>query len=442
MRSSALVSVCVIISGASALGCDGSRTLDPSESDRVPLSARAANTGLASPSNASAVALATPAISVTWVDNSDNETGFEVQRSSSGAEGNYDVVLTVGANAVAVEDRAVSDATQYCYRIRAVRVTGKKAAYSLFSNTSCVTTVDPNPPVMPSMPATPTNVTATPISESELRISWQDNSSDETGFTVSRVGFNPFAVVPANTVTAVSYALSQGVEYCYQVKAYHTELMPDNVSRTSYAASDTACATIPVPTSPPEGSYAISVRPSGTGAFEITRVWSGAPNPPPFKVYRSVTDGSTWTQVNLASESYNTLSDYSITNEQKTCYRVIAYNIVGDGPPSNTACATYPNAPGSLAATWLDAETVELRWTDNSSSEEAYQVMTWIVQGSPDNSGTWEYEGGVVAEVPANATSVRIPRLTPDPYTSVWYFVVAKKDGGRSGSTELVSTSP
>jgi hypothetical protein len=37
---------------------------------------------------------------------------------------------------------------------------------------------------------------------------------------------------------------------------------------------------------------------------------------------------------------------------------------------------------------------------------------------------------------------VRIPRLTPDPYTSVWYFVVAKKDGGRSGSTELVSTSP
>ena len=92
-------------------------------------------------------------------------------------------------------------------------------------------------------------------------------------------------------------------------------------------------------------------------------------------------------------------------------------------------------------ATLVDAETLELTWTDNSSVEEGYQIITWISQGSPDNAGMTEYEGGVEVEVPANSTTARVPKLTPYPYSSVAYFVVAKKDGGRSNASNMVSAS-
>jgi hypothetical protein len=259
---------------------------------------------------------------------------------------------------------------------------------------------------------------------------------------VSRVGFNPFAWVGPNIVTALSYSLSQGVQYCYQVQAYHSALSNDGVYRTSYSAvSDTACAIIPVPSSPPEGSYAISVKPPGTGILQVTPVWSGASSLPAFRIYRSVDTGSTWLQINPDRQNDGTLLDYPIAAERETCYYVIAFNAAGDGPPSNTACATSPNAPAGLVATEVDRETVELSWTDNSFVEEGYQIITWISQGSPDNAGVSEYEGGVQVEVPANSTTARVPKLTPPPYTSIFYFVVAKKDGGRSNPSDVVSAT-
>jgi large repetitive protein len=73
----------------------------------------------AAPTNLAAVATSFKRIDLSWVDNSNNETGFEVWRSVSPTAG----FITVGiapANATQYADTSLSPNTTYYYRIRAI----------------------------------------------------------------------------------------------------------------------------------------------------------------------------------------------------------------------------------------------------------------------------------------------------------------------------------
>jgi len=73
-------------------------------------------------------------LSLTWLDNSTNELGFSVERST-GTTGIFGEVSTTGPNVTAYTDLIVADATTYCYRVRAFNAT----AYSDYSNVACAT---------------------------------------------------------------------------------------------------------------------------------------------------------------------------------------------------------------------------------------------------------------------------------------------------------------
>lgn len=66
-------------------------------------------------------------------DNSTNEQGFEVGRSTSSA-GGFVRVAMVGANATSYTDRAVQRKQTYYYRVRAVNGAGSSA----YSNAASV----------------------------------------------------------------------------------------------------------------------------------------------------------------------------------------------------------------------------------------------------------------------------------------------------------------
>lgn len=70
-----------------------------------------------------------------WVDKSDNEDNFIIERSTSSAFVNP-ISITVGANATAYTDKDVATRTKYYYRIKAVNSKGSSA----FSNVFTVTT--------------------------------------------------------------------------------------------------------------------------------------------------------------------------------------------------------------------------------------------------------------------------------------------------------------
>src|SRR2546426_10729482 len=93
------------------------------------------------PSNTNASAASDTRIDVSWQDNSTNETGFDVWRSSTGPAGTFTKVGGTGANQTKDSDVGLTNATQYCHRVRAFRNYDGKTSYSDFSNTACATTL-------------------------------------------------------------------------------------------------------------------------------------------------------------------------------------------------------------------------------------------------------------------------------------------------------------
>jgi hypothetical protein len=71
-------------------------------------------------------------IQLTWTDNSNTETGFEISRSTS-ANGTFTPITTTASNVLTYTDTALSPATTYYYRIRAISANGESSYTSAFT---------------------------------------------------------------------------------------------------------------------------------------------------------------------------------------------------------------------------------------------------------------------------------------------------------------------
>jgi hypothetical protein len=85
---------------------------------------------LNAPSNLSA-SVSGSNVSLSWTDNANNETGYEIERSNS-SSGGYSTLASLGANTTSYSDNGLADGTYY-YRVRAK---GTNNATSDYSNTS------------------------------------------------------------------------------------------------------------------------------------------------------------------------------------------------------------------------------------------------------------------------------------------------------------------
>jgi FtsP/CotA-like multicopper oxidase with cupredoxin domain len=86
------------------------------------------------PSNLVATAVSSTAIDLTWVDNSSNEDGFDIERSLDGVGFNY--LTSVGPDVVAYTDMGLSASTTYYYRVAAYNVVGSSAPSNVASATT------------------------------------------------------------------------------------------------------------------------------------------------------------------------------------------------------------------------------------------------------------------------------------------------------------------
>ena len=176
------------------------------------------------PTNLTATVQPGPQVSLEWVDNATNETGFVIERSVNG--GAFAELAapgpSAGVGAVSYVDTDVAAGNTYEYRVLAVNATGPSA----WSNTAQA--VIPLPPQI----AAPSNLTgaATRVGNSQnarVTLTWQDNSDNETGFLVERAtdpGFTTDVVgttVRANTTTYRTGNLPRNVVYYFRVRAYN-----------------------------------------------------------------------------------------------------------------------------------------------------------------------------------------------------------------------------
>jgi len=79
----------------------------------------------AAPSSLNAAAASASQIRLAWSDNSTNETGFKIERSTNGT--NWTQVATPGANATSHLDGGLRKKTTYYYRVRAYNTDGNSA---------------------------------------------------------------------------------------------------------------------------------------------------------------------------------------------------------------------------------------------------------------------------------------------------------------------------
>ncbi len=86
------------------------------------------------PGNLVATASSPTQISLTWADNSNNETGFKIERKT-GAGGTYAQIATPAAGATSYNDSGLVASTTYYYRIRATNSSGD-SGYSNEANTT------------------------------------------------------------------------------------------------------------------------------------------------------------------------------------------------------------------------------------------------------------------------------------------------------------------
>src|SRR5215831_7419092 len=73
-------------------------------------------------------------LTLTWADNSTNELGFSIERST-GTAGAFAEIATTAADVIAYTDQTVVSGTTYCYRLRAFN----SAGYSAYSKSACAT---------------------------------------------------------------------------------------------------------------------------------------------------------------------------------------------------------------------------------------------------------------------------------------------------------------
>ena len=90
----------------------------------------------AAPSNLLASALSKTQISLSWTDNSANETGFRIERCAGANCTNFIEITTVGANIKNYTNTGLKRNTTYRYRVRAFNSAGASA----YSNTATATT--------------------------------------------------------------------------------------------------------------------------------------------------------------------------------------------------------------------------------------------------------------------------------------------------------------
>jgi fibronectin type 3 domain-containing protein len=217
-------------------------------------------------------------------------------------------------------------------------------------------------------PTAPANLRATPVSRSQIDLSWEDRSGNETGFEITRTssGASPRTFrIGANTTSFSDAGLAEDTRYTYVVRAFNGI----GLSEPSNEASET---TLDSPPSAPTNLVATAV-----GSSRIDLDWGPADDPDGYEIQRSL-DGLAWTSLGRRAGTVTEASILGLEPETTYFFRVRAFNSGGDGPFSNIASArtgaAVPSAPTGLRATTVSRSRIDLTWTDSSTNETRFEI--------------------------------------------------------------------
>ncbi len=293
----------------------------------------AANVSL--PTQGSGDYTTSPEIKIVWQDNSNNESGFSVLKSTNGID--WATLQSPGANITATSDRSLVSGKTYYYRIRA----NSPAGPTWSSDTVRVTAGTLNQSLPPLQP---TSLKAAYIN-GKVQITWQDNSVNESSFWVMRseTGNGLDWIIadksPANSGSYTDTSATAGKFYYYRVRANTltaglswSNVATVQVGETAPTPTPTPTPTpvpnptptptpTPVPT-PTPGTYSVQVTtpspiaPSGT----VNIQWTA---PSTANIYRD------WVSINAIGATNQSYQNWKYTTGSSGIMTLTAPRIAG-----------------------------------------------------------------------------------------------------------------
>lgn len=166
------------------------------------------------PSNLTAAGQSAFSVSLNWQDNSTNEDGFYLERSSASA-GPYARIHTTSPNTQNYQDDSVDPSTIYYYKICSYNSAGQSDYCQPDSAESFA--YDPAPPE---------NLIVTGVTANSVSLQWDDMSDNEDGFNIERRtgtsgDFTLIGQTAANDHDYTDLQANQLTTYFYRVQAYN-----------------------------------------------------------------------------------------------------------------------------------------------------------------------------------------------------------------------------
>ncbi len=301
-------------------------------------SSSTATTSLPAPTNAAFGTIGPTSMTITWTDNSTGETGFKVERAIGSCASGFSQIGTASANATSYNDATLScsGATYdtYCHRVRAY-TSDKDSDYSTISS------------VKATLPCPASSLNSSIISASQIDLSWNDNSGNETGFKIDRKTgvegtYSLLATKSANTTSHSDSGLSDGITYYYRVYPYNDD------GNSSYSNESFATTTLPAPSSFLASSYSSS---------QIDLTWTdNSSNETGFKIERATSTCSGFLPIHTTIANATSYSDEGLPQNTAYCYRAYAFNAnISSGYSNESSTTTEVFVPsGYLESSTFD----------------------------------------------------------------------------------------
>ncbi|MDB5293539.1 MAG: cbhB, partial [Phycisphaerales bacterium] len=351
----------------------------------------------AAPSGLTVTSAATAGVALSWSDNSVISPGFTIERSADGT--NYDPLDYVDPGVTSYVDTSPLEGASY-YRIEAVNNSG-------VSTPSNVATTN--------LPLAVPDLTVRAVSDTEVDLSWVNNSQTAAGFTIERsVGddlhFSPLTTFSDPTVnTFADMTGMAGTRYYYRVDA----------TAPGFAAADSAeefdTTVPPTPTS-------LSV--SSSTATAVNLAWNPAAGATGYRIWRKDAS-SDYFMVDEIGGGAGAYADATVSDGSAYTYAVQAFNNAGASDLSvSTDAATLLGVPGTpidVATQAISDTEIVVTWAPTGSGSQ-----TFTVQRSGDEGATWSTAGQTAAGATTFADT-GVPE--PGRYD---YRVVAHDSGGDS----------
>jgi len=167
-------------------------------------------------------------IDLTWLDNSNNESGFIIERyivdpNQSQTVFDWQIKTVTAPDVVFFSDTGLIPQTTYYYRIKSYNQYGESAYDTIVSKTTdAVAVANLQVPTLNSAV-----VEQSFLDPPQVVLSWTDNSSTETAFLIERrVGvsgpFSQIFVAAANSTTYTDTNVIEGGFYTYRLRAYRS----------------------------------------------------------------------------------------------------------------------------------------------------------------------------------------------------------------------------